>query len=142
LAVEKGSKVKIEYTGTLDDGTVFDASEKHGHPLEFEAGAGQIIPGLDKEIIGMEKDQEKELKVSVEEAYGPRNSELIKKFPKSQIPDAEKLQEGMMLMLGTQDGQQIPAQVTQIGDTDVTIDLNHPLAGKNLTFKVKVVEIA
>ena len=140
VGIKKGDKVKIEYTGTLEDGTVFDASEKHGHPLEFEAGSGMIIPGLDKAIIGMEKDQEKEVTIKPEEAYGDHNPELIKKLPKEQVP-VENLKEGMVLLMGAPTGQQIPATVKEVTDTEVTLDINHPLAAKTLKFKVKVVEI-
>jgi len=137
----KGSKVKLEYTGTLEDGTVFDSSEKHGHPLEFEAGASQIIPGLDKEIMDMELDAEKEVKVAVADAYGPVNEQLVQTVPKEKLPKDIEPKEGMMLMLANPEGQQFPATIKKVTDTEVTIDMNHPLAGKDLTFKVKVVSI-
>ena len=86
MAIKKGDKVKIEYTGTLDDGTVFDSSEKHGKPLEFEVGSGQVIKGFDNAVIGMKKGQEKEFKLKPEEAYGEPNPNLIRKIPKEQIP--------------------------------------------------------
>ena len=82
MPIKKGDKIKIEYTGTLDDGTVFDASERHGKPLEFEVGSGQIIKGLDEGMIGMEKGQEKEIKVPADQAYGEPKPELLKKVPK------------------------------------------------------------
>ncbi|MFH1506717.1 MAG: peptidylprolyl isomerase [archaeon] len=141
MIVKKGSKVKIEYTGTLDDGTVFDSSERVGKPLEFEAGTGVVIPGFDKAIMGMKKGEEKEIVLKPEEAYGDRNPELIKKIPREQLPKEQEPKKGMILGLGTPDGRQIPAIITEVTDKEVSIDLNHPLAGKTLHFKVKVLDI-
>ncbi|MCK4521880.1 MAG: peptidylprolyl isomerase [Nanoarchaeota archaeon] len=140
MAIKKGDKVKVEYTGTLDDGTVFDTSEGK-QPLEFEAGAGQLIKGFDEAIMGMEKGEEKEIKLTPEKAYGDHNPELIKKIPRDKIPvpEGKEIKPGMMLALGTPDGKQIPAKITEVTDKEITIDLNHPLAGKNLNFKVKVI---
>ncbi len=140
MAIKKGDKVKVEYTGTLDDGTVFDTSEGK-QPLEFEAGAGQLIKGFDEAIMGMEKGEEKEIKLTPEKAYGDHNPELIKKIPRDKIPvpEGQEIKQGMMLALGTPDGKQIPAKITEVTDKEITIDLNHPLAGKNLNFKVKVI---
>ena len=139
--IKKGNKVKIDYTGTFDDGTVFDASEKHGKPLEFEVGAGQIIPGLDEAIVGMEKDEEKEIKIIPEKAYGNRNPELVKKIPRDKLPKDKEIKPGMMLMMGTAEGTQFPATIVEATDTEVTIDLNHPLVDKTLNFKFKIVDI-
>ena len=142
MAIKKGDKVKIDYTGTFDDGTVFDASEKHGKPLEVEVGSGQIILGFDKALEGMEKGEEKEITIPPEEAYGHNNQELIKKIPRKQIPMDQEPKPGMMLALKTPEGKQFPATITDVNDTEITIDLNHPLAGKTLHFKIKVVEIS
>ena len=141
MPVKEGDKVKVEYTGTFDDGTVFDASEKHGQPLEFEVGSKQVVPGFENAVIGMEKDEEKEVKLEPKDGYGDPNPELEKKVPKDQLPKDKELKPGMMLGVGLPTGQQIPAIIKEVGETEVTIDLNHPLAGKNLTFKIKVVEI-
>ena len=141
MAVKKGDKVKIEYTGTLENGNVFDTSVGK-QPLEFEAGSGKVIKGFDDALIGMEKGQEKEIKLKPEEAYGQHNPQLMKKIPKEQLPKEPEAKVGMMLGLSTPDGQQVPAKITEIGDNDITIDLNHPLAGQNLNFKVKVIDIA
>ena len=142
MAVKKGDKVKVEYTGTFDDGTVFDASEKHGKPLEVEAGAGQVIKGFDNALIGMEKGEEKEIKLKPEEAYGEPNEKMIQKAPREQFPKDKEIKVGMMLAVGLPNGAQIPAKITEVTDKEVTIDLNHPLAGKTLNFKIKVVEIS
>jgi len=140
MAIKKGDKIKVEYTGTLEDGTVFDSSEKAGHPLEFEVGDGKIIKGFDQAVIGMEKGQEKEITVKPAEGYGDPNPELLKKFPKEKLPKDPEPKQGMYLTLSTQDGKQIPARIKEVGDNDVTIDLNHPLAGKTLKFKIKILE--
>jgi len=141
MPVKKGDKIKVDYTGTLEDGTVFDTSEGK-HPLEFEVGEGKLIKGFDEAVIGMEKDEEKEVTLKPEEAYGPHNPESIKKIPRANLPADQDPQPGMMLMLKTPDGRQFPAKIVEADDKEVTIDLNHPLAGKTLKFKIKVVEIA
>src|SRR3989344_1485040 len=140
MPVEKGNKVKVEYKGTLDDGTVFDASERHGKPLEFEAGSGQVIKGFDEAVIGMEIGEEKEIKLQPEEAYGPENEDLKKKIPRENLPKDQEPKKNMLLMVGLPDGRQIPAKIIEVTDNEVTIDLNHPLAGKVLNFKIKVVD--
>ncbi|MFH0867852.1 MAG: peptidylprolyl isomerase [Candidatus Woesearchaeota archaeon] len=140
MPIKNGDKVKIEYTGTLDDGTVFDSSEKHGTPLEFEAGAKQVIKGFEDAIIGMEKGEEKEIKLAPEEAYGNPSDQLIKKVPRDKLPK-EELEPGMMLGVSLANGAQVPAKITEVTDTEVIIDLNHPLAGKALNFKIKVADI-
>ena len=142
MPVKNGDKVKVEYTGTLDDGTVFDSSKKHGAPLEFEVGARQVIPGFENAIVGMKKDEEKKVKIKPAEAYGEYNSGLIKKLPKEQFPKDRELKKGMMLVMGLPNGAQMPARITEVTDESVTIDLNHPLAGKALNFEIKVLEIS
>lgn len=142
MPVEKGNKVKVEYEGSFEDGTIFDSSNKDGtqHPLEFEAGAGKVIKGFDEAVIGMEKGEEKEITIQPAEAYGDPNPELVKKFPRTSLPKDQEPKEGMMLVMKAQTGQQIPARITKVEENEVTIDLNHPLAGKVLKFKIKVVD--
>lgn len=142
MTVKKGDKVKIEYTGTLDDGTVFDSSEKHGKPLEIEVGAGMIIKGLDAALMGMKKGQEKEITIKPEEAYGEPNPKLERNVPLDKIPKDPPPRPGMVLVMQTQDGKKFPAMIKDVTTTEVTIDLNHPLAGKTLHFKIKIVEIS
>lgn len=141
MAVKKGDKVKVEYTGKLDDGTVFDTTEGKV-PLEFEAGAGKVIKGFDEALIGMEKGEEKDIKIKSEEAYGAPNPELVKKVPKDKIPVEPEPKPGMILVMKTPDGKQFPAKIVEVTDTEISIDLNHPLAGKDLNFKVKVIDIS
>ena len=140
MAVKKGDKIKIEYTGTLEDGTVFDSSEKHGQPSEFEVGSGMVIPGFDKAVMGMEKDEEKEVTIQPADAYGEPNPQLVKDIPKDQLPPEAK--EGAMLMMQLPNGAKMPAKITKMTEENATLDLNHPLAGKVLKFKIKVVDIS
>ncbi len=140
MAIKKGDKIKVDYTGTLDDGTVFDSSEKHGKPLEFEAGSGQLIKGFDDAVMGMEKGQEKTIKISPEEAYGEPRNDLVKKVPREQLPKDQEPKADMVLIVKLPNGHQIPAIIKDVSDNDVTVDLNHPLAGKTLNFRIKVVE--
>lgn len=141
MGVKKGDKVKIEYTGTFDDGTIFDSSEKHGQPLEFEAGSGKVIKGFDEALIDMKKGEEKDIQIKPSEAYGDHNPQLVKKVPKNKLPPGKEIKAGMLLEVGAPGARQMPARITEVTDTEVTIDLNHPLAGKNLNFKLKLVEV-
>lgn len=138
--MDNGAKVKIEYTGTFEDGTVFDSSEKQGHPLEFEIGAKQVIKGFEDAIKVMEVGQEKDITLQPNEAYGDVNPEMVKDIPRDKLPK-EELKPGMMLGLQLTNGQHIPAVITEIGDDTVKVDLNHPLAGKVLNFKIKLIEV-
>ncbi|MFC1775027.1 peptidylprolyl isomerase [Nanoarchaeota archaeon] len=138
MAAKNGDKVKVEYTGKFEDGSVFDSSEKHGKPLEFEVGKHQVVPGFEEAVIGMEVGEEKEVKIPPEKGYGQPNPELVQKVPKTQMP--AEVKQGTVLMLKLPNGQ-IPATVTELTDNDVTIDMNHPLAGKTLIFTIKLVEI-
>ena len=138
MTIKKGDKIKVHYTGTFEDGKVFDTSEGKD-PLEFTAGEGKVIKGFDEAVIGMKKDEEKEIKIESKDAYGDHNPQLIKKIMKDQLPKDKNPEKGMMLVIGTPDGQQIPAKITEVTDKDVTIDINHPLAGKNLNFNIKII---
>lgn len=141
MIVKKGDRVKIEYEGKLEDGTVFDSSKKHDKPLEFEVGAQQVIKGFDKAVTGMKKNEEKEFLIEPKEAYGEHREDLKKTIPRKTLPQDKKPEEGMMLMMGTPDGKQFPAKIAKVEKENVVIDLNHPLAGKKLIFKIKVLEI-
>ncbi len=139
MPVKKGDKVKVEYKGTLDDGKVFDTSEGKA-PIEFEVGAKKVIPGFDNAVVGMEKGEEKEVKIKPEEAYGILRPDLVKKIPRTVLPKDQEPKQGMMIVMKTKEGVQIPARIKEVSAQDITIDLNHPLAGKTLNFKIKVIE--
>ncbi len=142
MTVKKGDKVKVEYTGTFDDGTVFDASSNHGQSLEFEVGSGQVIKGFDDAVLGMKLGEEKKIVLTAAEGYGELRSELHKKVPRQQLPQDQEPKVGMILAVGMPNGQQFPARIIAVTKDDVTLDLNHPLAGKTLHFKIKVAEIS
>ena len=141
MAVKHGDKVKVEYEGRLVDGTDFDSSKAHDQTLEFEVGAGEVIPGFEHGVLGLEMGEEREVTIKPENAYGMINPQLLKKLPLKAIPNGEKLKAGMRILVGRQGEQQIPAIVTEVTTEEATIDLNHPLAGKTLIFKIKVVGI-
>ena len=141
MKAEKGSTVKVHYTGTLDDGKVFDSSESKD-PLEFKVGEGKIIKGFDSAVVGMSAGEEKVIKIKPEDAYGMREEKLVQAVPKAAFgADISKLQVGFMLGLKDPAGNVINALVTGIGDDNITLDLNHPLAGKTLNFRIRVVEV-
>ena len=138
--IKQGDTVKVGYTGTFDNGAVFDASQGR-EPLEFIAGTGQMIPGFDNAVIGMKIGQEKEIKLQPSEAYGDYDTQLVQEIPKEQVPIKEELKPGMVLAVTLPNGNQVPATITKVANETVTIDLNHPLAGKILNFRLKVVDI-
>ena len=133
-----GSKIKVHYTGTLDDGTVFDSSEGK-EPLEFTIGENQVIEGFENVVKGMSLNQEKTFKIESKDAYGSVNDQLITDVPREKFPPQIEV-EGRLILKGP-DRQNIPAVVTEVKEDVVTIDLNHPLAGKDLTFRIKIVGI-
>lgn len=141
MGVKEGDKVSIEYEGKLEDGTVFDSSKTQGKPMELEIGKKLVLPGFEKALMEMEEGEEKEFKLPSAEAYGQYKEELKQKFPREQLPKEHEPKVGMVLMVKTQEGQQFPAKIVEVTDKEIALDMNHPLAGKDLTFKVKVVSI-
>ena len=140
MAVKKGEWIKVEYIGTFDDGTVFDSTEQNeGLPLKFQVGEGQLIKGFDNSVIGKELGEEYTIKLKPSEAYGEYVEGLTQKTPKDQFPKGPEPQPGMMLMVMGSQGQML-ASIKSIEEDDVIIDLNHPMAGKVLNFKIKIVE--
>lgn len=140
MVIKKGSKVTLDYEGTLDDGTVFDSSQAHGAPLAFEAGSGQMIKGFDDAVMGMKQGEEKTFTLNPEDAYGQPNADLVKTIPRDQLPPGEPKVD-MMLGVTLPNGMQLPARIVEVTADEVKIDLNHPLSGKKLTFKIKIVSV-
>jgi peptidylprolyl isomerase len=138
---KKGDSVKAHYTGKLDDGTVFDSSRDRG-PLEFSVGQSQVIKGFEDAVIGMSEGESKTVTVAPEEAYGSRREDLVITLKRSQIPPGIELREGLHLQMRQQDGTVFNVMVSGLSEDQVTLDANHPLAGKDLTFEIEVVEIA
>lgn len=139
-AAKTGDTVKVHYTGTLEDGTQFDSSIGQ-EPLEFELGAAGIITGFSSAVEGMTVGESKTVTIVSQEAYGPRNPEMIQEIPRSNIPDDIEIQIGVALSAQSPDGQVLHFQVTAFDDDNVTLDGNHPLADKDLTFQLELVEI-
>ena len=140
MTAKVNDKVKVHYKGTLSNGDVFDSSEGKD-PLEFTLGTGQVIPGFDNGIVGMQTEESKTIKIPAAEAYGEPKDELIQQVPKAQLPPDIKPEVGLQLMTQTPEGQQIPLVVTEVKEDSITVDANHPLAGKDLTFEVTLVSI-
>ncbi len=139
--VKAGDTVAIHYTGTLTDGSTFDSSEGRD-PLEFVVGSGQIIPGLDKAMPGMEVGEKKVVEIPCAEAYGEVNPANRQAIPREQIPADIPLEKGLTLQMQSPDGQHaMPVTVVEVSEDEVTLDANHTLAGKDLTFAVEVVSI-
>ncbi len=139
MAVQEGNTVTVHYTGTLDDNTVFDSSEGK-EPLTFTVGSHHVIPGFEKGVIGMEVGEEKTIDIPADNAYGQRREQLIQKVPKTLFKDFSP-EKGQQIGLMAKDGQQMMATVVDVTEEIVTLDLNHPLAGKNLHFKVKLITV-
>ena len=137
----KGKKVKVHYTGTLDDGTKFDSSVDRGEPIEFTCMAGQMIPGFDAAVEDMAVGEKKTVHIPAAEAYGERNDEMVQKVPVDQIPNADQLPVGQTVYMMGPGGQPFPVFVESIEDGIVTFDMNHELAGKDLNFDIELVEV-
>ncbi|MBW4710351.1 peptidylprolyl isomerase [Roseobacter sp. YSTF-M11] len=138
--VKSGDTVAIHYTGTLLDGTTFDSSDGRD-PLEFVVGSGQIIPGLDVAMPGMVVGDKKTVEIPCAEAYGPLNPEMRQAVPREGIPADIPLEVGTQLQMQTPDGQAMPVMVVEVDEATVTLDANHPLAGKDLKFDIELMSI-
>jgi len=136
-----GDTVKVHYTGTLENGEVFDTSQER-EPLEFQLGEGQLIPGFEKAVIGMSEGDSTKVDIPSDEAYGEVRDDLVINVPKEQLPDDVEPKIGMQLQVNQQNGQPIPVRITEIKDEELVLDANHPLAGKNLTFEIELLEVA
>lgn len=138
--VKEKDTVVVHYTGKLSTGEVFDSS-KDRTPMEFTVGEGQLIPGFEKAVVGMAVEESKTFDIPSDEAYGAVREDLYYEVPKSNFPEDITPEAGMQLNMGTGDGRQVPVTVTNVGEESVNLDANHPLAGKDLTFEIQVVEI-
>jgi peptidylprolyl isomerase len=139
--VEDGDRVRVEYTGTLDNGAVFDRSDPET-PLEFVVGSGEIIRGFDRAVVGMTIGEEKTVEILPKDAYGEIDSEKVAVLARSDLPAEYEPEKGMKIRLEDRLGRPVPGTIFMVGEDSVRVDLNHPLAGKTLTFEIKVVGIA
>ena len=138
---QPGQTVKVHYTGTLEDGTQFDSSDGRD-PLEFTLGEGQVIPGFEQALAEMAVGETKTVQIPADQAYGEHQPELVQEVDRAQIPDEIELAVGVQLQAQGPDGQVFRLVVTELAEASVTLDGNHPLAGKALTFELELVEIA
>ncbi|NHQ59334.1 peptidylprolyl isomerase [Chlorobium sp. BLA1] len=137
---KEGDIVKVHYTGTLDDGTMFDTSADR-EPLEFTIGGGQVIRGFDIAVMDMAPGEIRVSVIAPEDAYGVHSKELVTDVDRERFPADMELEIGQQLQVGLTDGQQAIVMVVDLSDTSVTLDANHPLAGQTLTFEIELVEI-
>ncbi len=135
-----GDYVQVFYTGSLTSGEVFDSNEG-GMPLEFQLGGGGIIPGFNDAVLGMSQGQEREVSIPPEQAYGEADERMIMHFPLKDVPPSINPQVGMTLQLTAPDGRPMPARVTAVEAETMTLDLNSPLAGQTLVFKIRLAGI-
>jgi FKBP-type peptidyl-prolyl cis-trans isomerase 2 len=137
---KRSDTVKVHYTGRLKDGTVFDTSAERG-PYEFTIGESKIVPGFAQAVVGMKPGQSKTVEIPAEKAYGPHRKDMIAKIDRSKLPANVNPEIGQRLRIDQADGQKIPATVIKVSTSTVTLDANHPLAGKDLIFDIELVEI-
>jgi FKBP-type peptidyl-prolyl cis-trans isomerase 2 len=137
--VSDGKTVSVHYTLTVD-GSVVDSS-REGDPLEFQVGGGQVIPGFEKGVIGMKEGEKKSFQVNPEDGYGQEDPRGLQEIPRGQLPPDVTPEAGMTLHATGPDGQSVPLRVTEVKEDVIVVNLNHPMAGKNLDFDVEVVEI-
>jgi len=139
--VENGKYITVKYTGTLDNGDVFDSNVER-QPMEVLMGAGQLIPGFESQLMGMSLNEKKVFTVPSDDAYGPKDDRLMQSVPRSEVPKGMDIYLGMVVGFMTPDGQKVPARIVQLDDEQLTMDMNHPLAGESLTFEIEVVGIS
>ncbi|HKJ34022.1 MAG TPA: peptidylprolyl isomerase [Balneolales bacterium] len=138
--VSQGDTVKVHYTGKLEDDSVFDSSLDR-EPLQFTLGKGQLIPGFEDAVVGMEPGEQKSVKIPVDKAYGPHRDDMLVKVKKEEFPNDVDPEVGQQLQVSQSNGQAFNVIVTDIEDEEVTLDANHPLAGKDLVFDIELIDI-
>lgn len=141
IAAKKGDRVKVHYTGKLQDGTVFDSSIDR-EPLEFTLGDGNMIKGFDAAVEGLQQGEKVTANIPSNEAYGEKKQDMFVAVPKSEVPENIKPEVGQQLQVQQANGQAMPVVVAEVTEDKIVLDANHPLAGKDLTFEIELVEIA
>ncbi len=137
---QSGDTVRVHYTGTLDDGTVFDSS-RDGDPIEFQLGSGEVIDGFDRAVSGLEVGESREVELEPDDAYGERSDDLVIDVERGDLPEDLDPEVGQTLAVEGADGEEMAAWVAEVGEEAITVDLNHPLAGRTLVFEVELVGI-
>lgn len=138
---QTGDTVEVHYTGRLSDGTVFDSSEEGG-PLRFTLGEGELIPGFEQAVLGMEPGESRTATLAPEDAYGERRDDLVFQVPRSELPEEIDPERGDRLEVKDREGRTFEVSVAEVGEGSVTLDANHPLAGRELVFEIELLEIA
>lgn len=138
--VKTGDTVTVHYTGKLQDGTVFDTSVG-SEPLEFTVGDGQLIPGFEQAVVGMQAGESKTVTIPADQAYGTRRDDMVIEVPRERLPEDIEPAVGMQLQMNDGNGGIVIVTITDVSETTVTLDANHPLAGKDLTFDIELVEV-
>ncbi len=140
MAPVSGDTVRVHYTGTLADGSIFDSSEGRD-PLEFVVGSGQVIPGFDAAVSDLGVGDTATVTIVAADAYGEHSDEGLQTFPRDAFPPDASPEVGWAVELSAPDGQRVPATVAEVTDESITLDFNHPLAGQDLTFEITLVEV-
>ncbi|MBN2682700.1 MAG: peptidylprolyl isomerase [Bacteroidales bacterium] len=138
--VQDKNTVSVHYTGKFTDGTIFDSSESR-EPLTFTVGEGNLIPGFEGAVVGMKVDESKTVSIPFNQAYGPSSPDLIMSVPRAQLPAEIMPEVGMELMASGEEGQQQVVVITEVTENEIKVDYNHPLAGRDLVFDIRVVDI-
>jgi len=141
IKVSNGSQVKVHYRGTLDDGTEFDSSYSRGEPIGFTVGSGEMIDGFDTAVVGMTVGETKSFSLEPSQAYGDVNPDAFTQLGRDAFPEDFPISEGGRVPLTGPDEQQLIGVIKEFDDKSVTIDLNHPMAGKNLNFEIELVDV-
>ena len=137
---KQGSSVMVHYEGTFNDGSVFDSSEG-GEPLAFTIGAGQVIAGFEEAVIGMTPGETKTVVITADKAYGPHVADMVIDVDRSQLPEHMTPEIGQVMQLHVPDNDPVRVMITGISESKITLDANHPMAGKDLTFEIQLIEI-
>jgi peptidylprolyl isomerase len=138
----KGDRVKVNYIGKFEDGRVFDSSRERGQPLEFTVGQGRLIKGFENAVLGMSPGETKTVSIPPEEAYGPRREDLVRRMERDKLPPMIEAREGVFVNIRQPDGGMLEAVISEVTEDSVTLDANHPLAGKTLTFEMELLEVS
>lgn len=137
---KNGNEVSVQYKGTLDDGSVFDQS-RPDQPLKFTVGGGQVIPGFDKAVEGMNVGESKTITLAANDAYGAHRDDLVLKVDRNRVPKEFDIEVGQRYQMEKESGEKFKVTVIDVTDDSVTLDANHPLAGHDLTFEIKLVDV-
>ena len=140
MAPKSGDTVRVNYRGTLSDGSEFDSSEGRP-PLEFVIGSGQVIPGFDAAVLELEPGEGTTVTIPAAEAYGEHQEDGVQTFPRDAFPPDASPEVGWAVELSGPDGQRVPATIAEVTDDTIVLDFNHPLAGEDLTFELELVEV-